>query len=92
MKKLIEWIKKDRHWAMIVLAVLFSAWVIGFANHFMSAKSDQRRSNNFSIQCAENKGIPVRDLEGKMRCVPMFSASRNLQSTPAVQAGKGYKS
>lgn len=38
--------------------------------------SKESKSEAFTRNCTLNKGIAVRDLDNKMRCVPTFSAAK----------------
>lgn len=58
---------------LIPLCIVLSA-LLGH-EYRKSEPNDKTRS--FAENCDENKGIAVRDVHGKLRCVPMFAALKD---------------
>jgi DNA mismatch repair protein MutH len=57
---------------VVCVAVMVAAIAVPVWESHTRAKEERV----FSYFCAGNKGVAVRDLEDKMRCVPMFSAAK----------------
>ena len=59
----------------IVGLVFVCAFPLVIAGIYIKDEYVQSKEKSiFSYNCSLNKGIAVRDLDNKMRCVPMFSA------------------
>lgn len=56
---------------ILIIAVACAGWAAFILddNHF-------NETHKFTQSCAENKGIAVRDLDNKMRCVPMLGRGK----------------
>jgi len=80
MRKVIAWVKRDWKfndrlaWLGLVAICAFPLVLTGI--HISDAYKEQARVNIFSENCTLNKGVAMRDLDGKLRCVPTFSAAR----------------
>ena len=56
------------------LLAFFLFWCVAFASTLVDAYREKKEVEKYSYNCALNKGVAMRDLEGKLRCVPTFSA------------------
>lgn len=65
------WIKEACFWLGIVLAAIA---VIGAIAYAAILPGERQTEKQFTKNCTLNKGVPVRDLAGDMRCVPTFFA------------------
>lgn len=78
MKKIIAWIKRDLRlndrlaWAGLAFICAFPLILTGI--HVKDRYKEMKVVEQYSYNCALNKGVAMRDLEGKLRCVPTFSA------------------
>jgi len=70
-EKLIHRFGPDVVYGLYAIALVVTALMV--AKPFLLIE-DSPEAKKYAQDCALNKGIAVRDLEGKMRCVPTFSA------------------
>lgn len=61
--------RKTKEWIACTVVLLIVILVTA-----MMGLSYDNRALQFSQNCTEQNGVSVRDLEGKMRCVPTFAA------------------
>lgn len=76
-KRLIDWMTSKANtcsggsfiFFTMILPVIIITAILAARDY-----SKETKAEAFTRNCTINKGIAVRDLDNKMRCVPMFSA------------------
>jgi hypothetical protein len=75
--KIKQWVFDRAPIIYILILLVIGGCLLGIVGGTLrncDCKKQSESVTDYSHNCALNKGIAVRDLEGKMRCVPTFSA------------------
>lgn len=78
MISMAEWIIKRIELILVIAVVILGlSFISGIIFVHLDSKKLIDNENKFTQSCTENKGIAVRDLDNKMRCVPMLGKANN---------------
>ena len=66
----------EKYPAQVFGSIIFTVIFVITAILAVRDSSRESKAEAFTRNCTLNKGIAVRDLDNKMRCVPTFSAAK----------------